>query len=194
MSTDRTLIIKPGHTLEFAEGSSVVTESNVGVSASGVTAAEGGNGTEQRTVLTLATTLPAIAGGASLGVGSLIYTFPDGEIVIKRSFMSVAITQTEGNITADQPDVGLGTVIAVGVIAVLSGTATFENVITGQTATDSNGTTTVKTAIPTANVPLVIAAADAHTLHFNAAAAWTASGDAAPLLTGTVIIDWSFMA
>ena len=69
--------------------------------------------------------LPAIAGGASLGVGRLLYTFPAGVIRIHGAYMSLGITQTQGNINADTPDGGLGTVIASGAVAVLGGTATF---------------------------------------------------------------------
>ena len=67
---------------------------------------------------------------------------------------------------------GLGTVIGSGAVATLDGTATFENILTGQTAADANGTATVKTALPTAGVPFIIESGDAHTLHFNVADAW----------------------
>lgn len=168
--------------------------SNPGTVPSGVTAAEYGNGYVQHTRLTLSTTLPAIAGGANLGVGKLIYTFPAGEIVIESAYMSIALTAADGNIDADTPDVGLGTVIASGVVAVLSGTATFENIITGQTATNCTGTATVKTAEPTAGVGLVIAAAGAHTVYLNVADGWAASGETACPVTGTVALNWRFMA
>lgn len=170
------------------------TNASVGTANTGSTAVEYGDGRLHQTVLTLATTLPAIAGGASLGVGKLLYTFPAGAIIVESAYMSVAITQTEGNITADTPDVGLGTVIASGAIATLDGTGTFENIITGQTAADCNGTATVKTAIPTANVPFVIEAGAAHTIYLNVADGWAASGDAAAAVAGTVVLNWRFMA
>lgn len=171
-----------------------LTTLNVGTAAAGSAAVERGNGHDHTTVLTVSTTLPAIAGGANLAVGKLLYTFPAGEVVVESAYMSLAIQQTQGNITADTPDVGLGTTIGSGVVAVLGGTAAFENVITGQTAADCDGAATVKTATPTAGVPLVIATADAHTLYFNAADLWAASGDAAAGLAGTVVINWSWMA
>lgn len=167
---------------------------DVGTVSTGVSAEESGSGGNHSTKLTLSTVLPAIAGGANLAVGKLLYTFPAGEIIINSASMNVAITQTEGNINADTPDVGLGTVIGSGAVAILSGTATFENIITGQTATDCNGTATVATTIPTAGAPLVIATAGAHTVYFNAADGWAASGDAAAILTGTVVLNWSFMS
>lgn len=167
---------------------------NVGTAATGVTAVETGDGHQHRTVLTVNTTLPAIAGGASLGVGKLLYTLPAGAVIVDAAYMSLAITQTQGNITADTPDGGLGTVIASGAVAVLGGTATFENIITGQTFDDCNGTAEVKATIPTAGVPLVIEAAGARTVYFNVADGWAASGDAAALLTGTVVLSWRFLA
>ncbi len=169
------------------------TAAHIGMAAAGVTAAEYGNGGKHRTVLTVATTLPVIAGGANLAVGKLLYTLPAGAVVINKAYMSLAITQANGNINADTPDGGLGTVIGAGVVATLDGTPTFENIITGQTFADCNGTAKVKTANPTAGVPIIVEAADAHTVHFNVADGWAANGDAGAALAGTVVIDWEFM-
>jgi len=167
---------------------------SIGAAATGVGAVEYGDGKIHQTVLTIDSVLPAIAGGAALGVGKLLYTFPAGVQIIESAYMSVAITQTQGHITADTPDVGLGSVIASGVIAVLSGTATFENIMTGQTAANCDGTPTVATANPTAGVPLITNAAGSKAVYLNVADTWAASGDAAALLTGTVTINWRTMA
>jgi len=169
------------------------TQKNIGTAAAGMTVVENGDGSHHTTTITLAGVLPAITGGVDQAVGTLLYTFPAGDVVVNHAKMNVAITQSEGNINADIPDVGLGTVIATGMVALLSGTGTFEDIITGQTAADSNGTATVKTAIPTAAVPFVIESAGAHTLHFNAADGWAASGDLAATITGTVVIEWDFV-
>lgn len=175
----------------IAVGSAGVTPvANVGTAATGVTAVERGDSHVHVTILTVSTTLPAIAGGANLGVGKLLYTLPAGACIILGASMSLAITQTQGNITADTPDGGLGSVIASGAVAVLSGTATFEDILTGQTFNDCNGTAEV-TAVQTS---MVMQAGAAHTVHFNVADGWAASGDAAALLTGTVVLHWSFMA
>lgn len=155
-----------------------------------VLAEEYGDRHAHRTVLRVNTTLGAIAGGANLGLGKLLYTLPAGEVIVRAASMSMAIKQTDGNITADTPEVGLGTVIASGAVAVLSGTATFENILTGQVAADCNGTATVKTV---ADQVLVIATAGAHTVYFNVADGWAASGDAGALLYGAVVLDWTYM-
>lgn len=158
-----------------------------GTPETGVTALEEGFGSFHRTILTVSSVLPAIAGGADLAVGKKLYTLPAGAKIIKSAYMSMALDEVDGNITADTPDVGLGTVIATGAVAVLSGTATFEDILTGQTAADCNGTATVKTV---ADQIKVIETGDAHTIHFNAADGWAASGETACPILGTVVIEW----
>ena len=179
--------LDPGSTPTFV---AIKNTSNVGTAATGVTAVEYGDGYNHHTILTVSTTLPAIAGGANLGVGKLMYTFPAGANVVTSAYMSMAITQTQGNINADTPDVGLGTTIASGVVALLSGTAAFENIVTGQTAANCTGTATVVNVSPLFDMRV----GDDHTLYFNVADGWAASGDAAALLTGTIVLDWQFMA
>lgn len=156
--------------------------------ASGVTNFTEGEGV-YRTLITVNSTLPAIAGGANLGVGKALITFPAGVIRVFGAYMSLSIKQTTGNITADTPDGGLGTTIASGVVATLDGTAAFENILTGQTFNDCNGTAEVAHV----STDLLIAAADSHVVYFNVADGWAASGDTGALLTGTVGILWAKM-
>jgi len=162
---------------------------NVGTVASGSTVVEHGDGYTHTSIITVNTTLPAIAGGAALAIGKLLYTLPAGACVVSFPYISLGITQTQGNINADTPDVGLGTTIASGAVATLSGTAAFENIMTGQTAANCTGTPTVNTSI----VHTQIAVGDDHGIYFNVADTWAASGDAAALLTGTVVLQWQFI-
>lgn len=173
------------------EAASPLVTNNIGTAATGVTALEYGDAYQHTTILAVDTTLPAIAGGANLAVGKLLYTLPAGACIISNAHMNLAIQQTEDNITADTPDGGIGTTIGSGTVAVLGGTTAFENIITGQTFNDCDGTAEVLTV---AGIDLVIAAAAAHTIHFNVAANWTAGGDAAAALTGTVVLNWHFIA
>jgi hypothetical protein len=159
----------------------------------GVTAQETGDAYQRVTKLTLGPgcVLPAIAGGAALGVGTLLYTFPAGAQAIQASKMSVGITQTQGNINSNTPTVGLGTVIASGVVSVLSGTATFQNINVGKAATNCTGTATEQAAAPTGSpFSLVSDVGGVKALYFNVAATWNASGDAGALLSGTVSVAW----
>ena len=167
------------------------TTANVGVANidGGITAVEYGNGSFHKTVITIDSVLPIIAGGANLAVGKLLYTLPSGAVIVNSSKLSVAITQTNAKITANTPDVGIGTTIASGAVAVLGGTSTFENILTGQTASNCNGTATVKTVATT----LVSELADNKTVYLNVADGWSTDGDAGALITGTVTLVWEYL-
>jgi hypothetical protein len=167
--------------------STALSSDDSGTANTGTTAVEVVNGHIHRTTLTVSTTLPAIAGGANLAVGKLLYTLPAGVIRINSASMSLAITQADGNITADTPDGGIGTTIASGVVAVLGGTAAFENILTGQTFNDCDGTAEVKSVAS----DLIIESAGDKTVYFNVADGWAASGDAGAALTGTVVLEWT---
>ncbi len=173
----------------------IQTSANVGTANTGVTATEYGDGRRHVTVLTVSQAdALTVADNANIADGYLLYTLPAGEVVVESASMSMAVTAAED--TTATPDVGLGTVIGTGAVAVLGGTATFENIITGQTAADANGTATVATTIPTAAVPLVIATAGAHTVHFNVADGWadTAGTDLTADIAGQVVLVWTYMS
>jgi len=149
-----------------------------------ITAEEYGDIYNRVTVLTIsASPIAAIAGGAALGIGELLYTFPTtGEAFLTFAKMDVSIKQVDGNITADTPEVGLGSTIASGAVAVLSGT--FENIVPGQVATDCDGTATVGSS----RVQLD----DINSVFFNIADTWAASGDASATISGTVEFHWIY--
>jgi hypothetical protein len=158
----------------------------------GLTVAEYGNETSHKTVLTFdEVAIGSPTGAANLGFGKLVYTLPAGACIIKSSKIDFSL-QGGGTVDADTPDVGLGTVIASGVVAVLSGTATFENIHTGQTFNDCNGTAEVHTALATSSpFALVVETADAHTIYLNVADGWAGADDVTA--TGTVTIEWEFI-
>jgi len=163
---------------------------NLGTPATGVTAVEEGTDDFHITRLTLSSLALTIGDTAALADGVLIYTFPAGALIVDAAYMNVGVSLTTGTPTTDAPDVGLGSVIATGAVSVLSGTPTFEDILTGQTATDVAGTKTlamVKTA-------LVIPAASAHTVHFNIADTWANVDDTAATASGTVVLKWTYMA
>lgn len=166
------------------------TTLNVGTVATGSSVVEYGDGYNHTSVITVNTTLPAITGGVAQGLGKLIYTFPAGAVIASLSYISIGITQTQGNINADTPDVGLGTTIASGAISLLDGTATFENIMSGQLATNCTGTETKNNTINHTDIN----AADDHTVYLNVADTWAAGGDTGALLTGTIILNWQFFA
>jgi hypothetical protein len=166
------------------------TTFNVGAAATGSTAVEYGDSRNHVTVLTVSTALPAITGGAEQGLGKLVYTFPAGCIVVKAAYMSMSLTQTEAHINNDTPDGGLGTTIASGIHDLLSEVSGSENILTGQTFNNCTGTAEVKTV---ADQPLAIETGGNHTVYFNVADDWAASGDAACAIAGTIKLIWTFL-
>lgn len=177
----------------FGSGPDTST-SNVGTVnvLTGLTVAEYGNETSHKTVLTLdAVAVGSATGAAALGFGKLMYTLPAGACIVKASKIDLAL-QGGGVVDADTPDLGIGTVVASGVVSVLSGTATFENILTGQTMNDCNGTAEVKTAKATSSpFELAVETADAHTIYLNIADTWAGADDLTA--TGTITIDWEFI-
>lgn len=163
-----------------------ITAKNVGTVASGSSVVEYGDGTFHQSVITVDTTLGAVTG--TLAVGKLVYTLPDGACNVKSTYISIALTAEDGIINADQPDVGVGTTIASGAVSVLGGTAAFENMLTGQTASDCNGTATVAHVATS----LVVATGGAHTVYLNVADTWVGAETACPI-AGTIIIEWVFV-
>lgn len=159
-----------------------------GTAGTGFTAQEFGTKYNRTTVITFdRTAFPAIAGGASLAVGKLMYTLPAGACVVEAARLRVAIEGVAA-IQADTPDIGIGTTIASGAVAVLGGTAAFENILTGQTMTNCNGTYT-DAAVAT---QLVIASGGAHTIYLNVADGWAAGGDPSADVSGKVVIHWKY--
>lgn len=163
---------------------------NAGTANTGVTAVEYGDGRKHQTVLTFTDlTIGSPVGAANLAIGKLLYTLPAGVQNYSVAYMDVALTGTV-NIVADTPDVGIGTVIATGAVALLSGTATFEDIITGQTSGAIDGTNPIIANDNT--VDLFRNTADAKTVHLNAADGWAGAGTVTA--TGTVVIEWSTIA
>jgi hypothetical protein len=163
----------------------VVTTQNTGAAGTGVTATEYGDGRTHVTQLSFSGLALGTAAQADLAFGKLLYTLPAGAIVVKSASYSIALAGAGETCDADTPDVGLGTVIGSGAVAVLGGTATFENILTGQTIADLAETVKNKTV---ADQVLVIEAAAAHTVHLNAADGW--AGACAVTATGTVALEW----
>lgn len=183
--------VYPGAT-EFTLG--IETGANIGTPGTGITVSEYGDGYRHTTVLKCNVTDAFTTGdSADLADGYLVYTFPAGAILVESTYMSIGITATTEQ-AADTPEIGIGTVIGTGSVAVLSGTSTFEDLLTGQVMTNSSGTATVANLEPTSAQPQFIAAAAAHTVHVNIADGWAndTSGDLTCDMAGTLILTWKF--
>lgn len=77
----------------------------------------------------------AISGDAALGFGQKIWDFHEAEVAIVGARMNVNLTAPDG-LGSTAGEIGLGTVVASGAVAVLSGTATFEDILTGHTVSN----------------------------------------------------------
>lgn len=139
------------------------------------------------TIIRFQGTLPAIAGGAALGIGRSLFTLPVGpSCVIDHGQLTAAVKGVAGN-SANTPVLGLGTVVASGAVSALSGTATFEDICTGVAAADANGTAMESVRAPNKTF---LPNASSRSVFLNAAATWTAV-DAAALIYGIARINWS---
>ena len=103
---------------------------------------------------------------------------------------------TVGTVTTDTPDVGIGSVIGAGAIAVLNGT-TMEDYITAQTwnvALDGTHFAAVGPIGAAAGIHTGISlntAADVKEIHLNAADGWNAGVTGNLTADGTVVLIWT---
>lgn len=188
-------VVKKGFFGDDVSLTSLLCTDNVGAANTGVTAVEYGDGHTHITVLTVSQVDALTLGDdAALSDGYLLYTLPAGAVIVERAYMSMAVTAASAQQTGDTPDVGIGTTIGSGIQATLDlVAAAAENIITGQTAGDCNGTATVKTI---ADQELVIETGGDHTVYFNVADTWgnDSGGDLTANIAGTVVLVWRFMA
>lgn len=169
-----------------------------GTAGTGVTAIESGNGNHRRTELIVAAThvLVTTPDNESLGQGALIYTFPAGQIIVHRVYGDVGLEINDALLVADTPEIGLGSVVATGAIAVLNG-STMEDIWgphvvagcdTGADATDAGQFVSTK--------EFVIANAGAHTVYLNCADAWADGANSADVVlenAARFVIDWTIL-
>lgn len=160
----------------------------IGTPGTGWTATEYGDNWSRTTLLraTTACSTIAIAAAANEAHGQIIYTFPSKDIVIGPP-AKYSIGLTAASHPTDTPVVGLGTVIATGAVAVLSGTATFQDVVTGTAISGENG------AVNTFGIDktgVFKSAGSTPKLHLNIAGAF-AGADTLTILPGsTIIFRW----
>jgi len=159
---------------------------------------EYGDGRDMVTELTLTNFIVgALAGAAAaLGVGNIVYAFPAGQhFELVSSLNAIVLTATG---TAVATDTGLGSVIASGVISVLSGTATFEDRLTGQTINTAAGGGAAVSALTaaTAGIGTGIAlnvAASVKNVFLNSAGTWNADNTGNLTASGTIVLKWTMM-
>lgn len=173
---------------------SPLTTKNVGAvnSVTGLTGIEYGDGVNHVTVLTMdEMPVGSPVAAANLAFGKKLYTLPAGAQIIEAVYMYLSL-EGSVNIVADTPDVGIGSVIASGAVAVLGGTGTFEDYLTGQTSgaiSGSNGIEKASAATAGALTGISLNLSNsAKTIHLNVADGWAGAGDVTA--TGRVVLVW----
>lgn len=171
-----------------------ISNASGGSAATGVTETTWGDGKKFTTELVLEfDLLPAAA--ASEALGAQIFRFPAGAHIAWAANMKGVKLTAAGAVASDTPDVGVGSVEATGAVSVLSGTSTFEDYITGQTATDCSGTDVDSgILVPTAGIVTGIAlnnSADVKEVFFNIADLWAGADTIS--VTGKIVLSWEIM-
>lgn len=193
METINSIISK----LNYHGAPTLVCKTNVGTVNSGVTVQEFGNGYQHTTILSVNKTAAiTLADNAALADGYLLYTFPAGALIVNNAHMALTVTNAEHSAN-NAGELGLGTTIGTGAVAVLSGTAGFENILTGL-ASYEMGTVGISTDICNSTAGtggLKIGSGNPHTVHVNLASTWANTAGAAldADISGFVILNWTFL-
>lgn len=118
---------------------------------------------------------------AAKGIGQKVYTFPEGWILPVAARVLLNST-TGGSTAATAGEVGLGTTVASGAVAVLSGTAAFENILTGQTLSNHVAATELTTHVAdaaggtTGTMAVLDGTAAAKSVYLNVASTFDGTG------------------
>ncbi len=160
---------------------------------------EMGKGMKHRTIITLDTALSVVTtpDTAALADGKLLYTFPAGQIIVHEVYGDVSLDCTDSTNESDQPEIGLGTVIATGAVATLgAGAATWENIWGPHVVASVDVLGTPADAGQWVSRPgMVILGGGIHTCYFNIADTWAngAGTEDVTLQAARFIIDWSLI-
>jgi len=184
---------------EGIKSGSVQSKANIGSTPVGtVTFKEYGDSRDMTTVLTLTNFIVGTLAGAAaaLGVGNIVYAFPAGQHLELVSALNAIVLTAAG--TAVATDTGLGSVIASGVVALLSGTTTFEDRLTGQTINTAVGGGVAVSALTAASVGIGLGislnvAGSVKNVFLNSAGTWNADNTGNLTASGTIVLKWSRM-
>ncbi len=179
---------------------------SVGTDGAGVTVKEyliaGGDGTTGAMYMTnlfipAGTSVVTTPDTAALAQGMLLYTFPAGQIIIKRIYGDVGLDIDDAANVADTPEIGLGTAIASGANATLGAAAAgieAENlwgpIVVAGCDTEADASDADQTLVT--DDFFMIGSAD-HTVFFNVADTWgngAGTKDVTVVNGARFIIEW----
>jgi hypothetical protein len=183
-------ITSPGY-ITCATAGTVTTPTTTSVT-------EYGDGRDHTTVLTLTDFVIGAPGAAAAakGIGASLYSFPAGVHIEDIQYIDLSLKAAG---TAVATATGLGSVVASGVVSVLSGTATFQDRMAGQAITTAAaGGTAVKALVnTTAGMHTGIAlnvTGSVKDVFLNSAGTWNANNTGNLTATGTVVLKWTKLA
>lgn len=160
-----------------------------------VSITEYGDSRDMTTLLLLTDFIIGVPGeaAAAKGFGNIVYAFPAGAHLEVGSYFSLALKAAG---TAVAADIGLGSVVAVGAVAVLDSVGTWEERLTGQTITTdpAGGTAVAAIGIPGGAVGTGISAnlaASVKNIFLNAAGTWNVNNTGNLTATGTITLKWT---
>ena len=194
-STGGRVVLEP--IVQHSQGQRTV--GTVGTGVTETTYEQGGdiNGRAYLTNLFIAagTSVVTTPDTASLAQGTLIYTFPAGQIIVKRVYGDFGLDINDVNNVADTPEVGLGTLIASGAVSDLGTVgAAAEDIWGPHVAAGCDTEADTSDAGQFITVPnLIIAGAGAHLVHFNVADNWgngAGTADVTLVNGARFIIEW----
>jgi len=84
-----------------------------------------------RVVLGADLTLVSSVDNAAKGGGAKLFDFPAGYITIFNARIEGTLSTSVSDLTSTAGEIGLGTVVGTGAVAVLGGTSTFEDILEG---------------------------------------------------------------
>lgn len=191
------MVVASGGTLQLDSGSTLTNNSGVGaigVSSTGFSLTETGDGVTHKTVFTLASGFEylMVDSGANGGHASLkLYDFPEGQIKQLGNTINLVLDCTQGTGTADSAtyDIGLGTTATATDNAALA--TTEQNWLTKIEGDMSSATLANLHGVMSSDVT-VDGTSTANDLYFNMAIeADDASADTVCTVSGTVTVLWA---
>lgn len=160
------------------------------------------DGIRYRTRIRVNSLKKAIASDAALAFGEHIASFPKG-IIRPIGALVVLNSSCPTGLSATAGEVGLGTTIASGAVAVLGGTVGFENLMEGTTLDNHVAATplvsrkqndSVVRGTQGATAPsLIDGSATAAKVHLNLASTWNQTSQESVTFGGIVMLDWEFV-
>lgn len=129
--------------------------------------------------------LGSIAGAGDEAFGIKLGDLPSNYVAVEATLGSFKLNNADGNITADTPEIGLGTTLAAGASATLGAT---ENNLLGLTAADVNNTVADGSSFGGSS-PFISTPVDTKDVYLNIADSW-AGAESNLTISGNIVIKY----